>query len=475
LFRCIERKESIHVDNDRWINFDSEAYFIIEKKILKKTPVIPIINKVFDFPFISKSFNFNQSAVIDPSISAPALKKINPIISYLIAYFLLGFLMILFLGWTNGSIILLVIAGISFLLNFFSNQYIGFRNTFGVKLPIWNFIGWLLLFFGSLDIASNGFNHINLSVFFIGLSIILWSRNTVLIKRIGQILFWTTLIYSIINSNDYVSSESIKKQKKETKDEEFVEGDNINFEKEKDTVTGEDGSKRINEMLTHTLSWQDNTYRSHKVKIEIKKQDYKSAEIKRNNLSINENSAIRFWHKVYVQLISDNKNYLDQVVRSFANIGKNKNLNRKQFADMVVSGIQNIPYYLVHEFSHNEANKQGGFIAQWHNQGGNCLEKIKFGVQAPTEFMGNFKGDCDTRSVLLFYVLSRLNYDVCIMISERYGHAIIGIAGDYSGDYKIYNGIKYFVWETTATKFVPGVLNPQMDNMNNWEVVLTKN
>jgi hypothetical protein len=89
--------------------------------------------------------------------------------------------------------------------------------------------------------------------------------------------------------------------------------------------------------------------------------------------------------------------------------------------------------------------------------------------------MGNFKGDCDTRSVLLFYVLSRFNYDVAILISEQYGHAILGIAGDYSGKFKQYNGIRYYVWETTATDFVPGILSPNYGNMNYWQITLTNN
>ncbi len=172
-------------------------------------------------------------------------------------------------------------------------------------------------------------------------------------------------------------------------------------------------------------------------------------------------------------MVNQSKNYLDSVIKVYANIGKKNNLNNKMFADMIVTSVQNIPYCLVHDLTHAQADRQyGGFITEYHQSGGPCLSEIKFGVQAPVEFMANLKGDCDTRSVFLYYILSKLGYSVVVLGSEHYSHAILGISGNYSGDCVKYNALNYYAWETTATGFTPGNLSPTVNNMDYWDVVL---
>ena len=56
--------------------------------------------------------------------------------------------------------------------------------------------------------------------------------------------------------------------------------------------------------------------------------------------------------------------------------------------------------------------------------------------------------------------------------SEQYSHCILGISGNYSGDFVSYNGLKYYVWETTATGFTPGNISPECGNMRYWVVEL---
>ena len=86
--------------------------------------------------------------------------------------------------------------------------------------------------------------------------------------------------------------------------------------------------------------------------------------------------------------------------------------------------------------------------------------------------MGNFKGDCDTRSVMLYHVLTRLGYNVVVLASDQYGHAILGISGNYRGKYVNYNGLNYYVWETTYPGYEPGVLSDECGNMRYWYVAL---
>ena len=182
-----------------------------------------------------------------------------------------------------------------------------------------------------------------------------------------------------------------------------------------------------------------------------------------------------YYSKIYQNIISQNKSYLDKVVTEYKTIGKRDKLSKNHFADMIVTSVQNIPYCLVHEKSHEEADKDGGYVRQYHREGGPCLANIKFGVQSPTEFVSNFKGDCDTRSLYLYHVLSELGYNVVVLVSKEYGHAILGINGNYSGDYISHNGLKYYVWETTNTGFSPGHLASSVSNMRYWKVAISNN
>ena len=52
-------------------------------------------------------------------------------------------------------------------------------------------------------------------------------------------------------------------------------------------------------------------------------------------------------------------------------------------------------------------------------------------------------GDCDTKSIYLFAILKKLGYDVAILVSDFYQHAILGIALPGRGDYIKYQGKKY--------------------------------
>ena len=140
---------------------------------------------------------------------------------------------------------------------------------------------------------------------------------------------------------------------------------------------------------------------------------------------------------------------------------------------MVVTSIQNIPYTLVHEYSHDKADRLwGGYIEEYHESGKPCLGNTKFGLQSPVEFMANFLGDCDTRTLLCYVILKNFGFDVVILGSDEYGHSVLGISGNYRGSYVKQNGVRYYAWETTAVGYKPGVMSPDWKNMDFWSVDL---
>ena len=106
------------------------------------------------------------------------------------------------------------------------------------------------------------------------------------------------------------------------------------------------------------------------------------------------------------------------------------------------------------------------------NNQGDCDPNEKFGINTPVEFLAYLKGDCDTRTLLLYTILSHYDYDVALMCSEFYGHSIIGINLPINGIAYIYNNQRYVLWETTAPNHKPGIIPNEISNLNNWRISL---
>ena len=180
-----------------------------------------------------------------------------------------------------------------------------------------------------------------------------------------------------------------------------------------------------------------------------------------------------FFHDLYKDFHAFDTQKLDSLHRYFAEERRLKNLNALATAEMVVTFIQEIPYVLVHDMSCARAAAMGGFMAEYHADGKPCLPNIFAGVMSPYEFAHTLKGDCDTRSLLAYTLLSKLGIPCSIWVSRQYGHSVLGVGvGGNSGNYKQVSGTRHFATELTAKGFRVGMIAPQHNNMNNWNVVL---
>lgn len=174
-------------------------------------------------------------------------------------------------------------------------------------------------------------------------------------------------------------------------------------------------------------------------------------------------------------MVNFDNRYIDSVVLTLKEQATRKKLNKIQAAEMVVTMIQEIPYCLVHDLSCKEVVQQsgGGFIEEYHEDGGPCLPNIPAGLQSPYQFLHNLKGDCDTRSVLGHLLLTRLGIGSSVWVSTEYGHSILGVALPVgSGSYKTIRGVKHYAVELTAKGFRLGMIAPEQRNMNNWNITL---
>jgi hypothetical protein len=177
---------------------------------------------------------------------------------------------------------------------------------------------------------------------------------------------------------------------------------------------------------------------------------------------------------IYSELSRHDQSKLDSLSQYFIAQRVQKNLSPLQTAEMVVTFIQEIPYYLVHDGTCQEAISAGGFARKYHLEGKPCLANVVAGVQSPYEFAHDLKGDCDTRSLLGYTLLTKLGIPASIWISEAYGHSVLGVGVASGGHYyKTVNGIRYLPVELTAKGFRVGMIAPQHGDMDNWVIILT--
>lgn len=190
------------------------------------------------------------------------------------------------------------------------------------------------------------------------------------------------------------------------------------------------------------------------------------------------NDPVQYFNTLYNELEQTDNVKIDAVTKVLSDQARSKNLNMLQTAEMVVTFIQEIPYCLVHDWTCEEVVKNGNsdFITSYHRDGKPCLPNIPGGVQSPYEFLHNLKGDCDTRSLLGYAILKKLNIPASIWVSSTYGHSILGVGLPVGGgSYKNIQGVNHYAVELTSKGFRIGMIPAEIQNMNNWDITLFNN
>ncbi len=248
---------------------------------------------------------------------------------------------------------------------------------------------------------------------------------------------------------------------------------------EKTTITSEENiseTKIIEDqdtliLYTSNRVWKDNYGNLYKGDLSVRKKDYN--RLKNHINSYQPRYKKTFWGDLYNYIEYTDTPSLDLIMETFIKINKEKKLNQMEFAEMVVSCIQDIPYSFVFQKKCPTKNYDLTTKHILEDCPECCIGNIKYGIQNPVSFIKNLKGDCDTRTVLIYSILKHFNYDVAIVNSIFYRHSIIGINIPTNGLHKIYNGKKYVLWETTAKYFKVGYLSPEFNDVTHWNVILT--
>jgi hypothetical protein len=228
----------------------------------------------------------------------------------------------------------------------------------------------------------------------------------------------------------------------------------------------------LDTLITHKQEWIDYAGNKYEGKFSVRTSALSSARSFKNSLPEIDQPGINY-DKTVFKLKEHDKNALGGLYKMFDSIQTLRNLSESQFAEMVVSFVQAIPYSLVLQSACDSKAYADDFIKSYlTSPNAICDPNEKFGVNTPVEFLASLKGDCDTRTLLLYTVFSHYHYDVILLSSESYAHSLIGLNLPYAGTTYPFQSHRYVLWETTSPGFAPGIIPGEISQLNNWRVSL---
>ena len=232
-------------------------------------------------------------------------------------------------------------------------------------------------------------------------------------------------------------------------------------------------SVNMTKVIKRTHQWSDFNSNNYEKVFNTKVDEYSAGKKFINNMNLNYTGS-DFWTKLYSRVTNyelDKNNMVFNMYKELSPTSKS-NLSSIERLEAIITSVQTIPYYLVHEGSCQSSISSSKFSREYHFSGEPCIANVKYGLAAPSQFSGNFKGDCDTRSLFLYIILKRIGYDVAILVSEKYGHAILGVNIPGNGKSINFRGKRFLTVETTAEGWKIGQLPPNCGNTRYWRVAL---
>jgi len=180
---------------------------------------------------------------------------------------------------------------------------------------------------------------------------------------------------------------------------------------------------------------------------------------------------------IYQAMLDNDSSGLLYLYETFDSIKAANELDEVAFSQMLVSAIQSQPYFLVLDKGCDD-NYSDDFTRNYlaNCKTDCCIGNELFGVLSPVEFLSDLKGDCDTRSLLLYQLFKHYNYNVALLTSNYYKHAMIAVnfAQPLSelGSGVTIRDKKYYMWETTSPDLNYGEVPSSFNNLAYWDISL---
>ncbi len=193
-----------------------------------------------------------------------------------------------------------------------------------------------------------------------------------------------------------------------------------------------------------------------------------------NLYALNSYGTIQSYREVYNTIYHFDSSSFDDLYRMLDSIKIANAESNFQFIQTIVSMVQSFKYSLIlDENCGSQNNLRNTQIINLLRKGVECEGNYPFGLKTPVEFAADLKGDCDTRTLFLYTLLKHYNYDVAIINSEYYSHSMLGVSmPGLKGANKIYNGKRYYFWETTNKEFKVGFLPTEVAVLDFWRIIL---
>lgn len=225
---------------------------------------------------------------------------------------------------------------------------------------------------------------------------------------------------------------------------------------ETEVVETTEGEKTIRYII-NKLRWRDFDGDWYRMNFKIAENSVQASKKNRSEFRYTRQFT---WGSFYKNMANHDRPLLEHLYTSFSKIQKEKKLNRRKFAEFIITSIQNIQYNYIKSTPCDGTEDYP------------CVGNVRLGIFAPAEFSANLTGDCDSRTVLLYVILAKFNYDVAILNSDEYRHSVLGISLPSTGKYKTYNRKKYYFVETTAKGCPIGYLPQNVSTLSFWDFVL---
>lgn len=317
---------------------------------------------------------------------------------------------------------------------------------------------FLLSIFSDLPLIVSFFISVLLGVF-MTVKLLGRSKNTSLLRNV-------ILVFILVLSARWILLSFlhfIQTTKQEERDLQVEEGVGTSYIlEENDTIT----------VFSSHHIWKDNYGNNFDGDLAVREKDFLRLY---NHIDLFKSSGEQnFWGSLYEYIEQTDTPSLDLVINTFEQIHATRQFNQMEFAEMIISCIQDIPYSFVFQEECFPPDRYEDSIREFLEYCPECcIGNKSYGLQNPVSFIQNLKGDCDTRTVLIYSLLKYFNYDVAILNSDFYRHSIIGVNLPSSGSFKLHRGKKYAVWETTAKYYPAGQLPENFNDLTHWHVVLT--
>jgi hypothetical protein len=215
--------------------------------------------------------------------------------------------------------------------------------------------------------------------------------------------------------------------------------------------------------------WRDFSGNIYEAIISVSEKDFLKSAKWRNNYPSNF-SSVEDYNSYLAKASRFDSSALTCVYEELHRIRNTQQLNKKEFAEVLITFVQDIPYTLILDDACDARLYNDMFIRKYLSENKICYGNQRFGILNPAEFMSTILGDCDTRTLFLFTVFKHFQYDVAILGSTEFRHSILGIHLPYQGIHKKIDGKSYFVVETTSKGMYPGILAPGISKMEKWDI-----